>query len=232
MKKIFMTLLVLTMVISLLLPLGVMAQENIIIKKADECSTPEPPMMSNKMDIMTPTEMLIEPIGVRLASITVYINEPCDEEWRNDYPSTWAYRADNAIEWADNKLYDWFGIDYISVAQNQWSSSSTTDSALLQEAIDDIGKTNGADIMVAFTGQNVSGSAGLGRIGSGFSLVEDNGSTNNGIIARHETGHNYGLRHCDEGTQCLMVEDRGMYTYYDQLCSTHNTQWDNNKNDF
>jgi len=172
-----------------------------------------------------------------LFAVVVYINEPCDEEWRARYGANWMYWANYAVEVADDYLYQQFGIDYYSVAQNIWYSSSTTPSALLVEADQEVGRTNGADIMVAFTGQTYGSTLGVGYINYGGSLIFDYRSSWNGITVRHETGHNYGLAqwpptdgsyHCTRST-CLMCPTRSGLTGNTTLCADHRSEWFNKR---
>ncbi len=193
---------------------------------------PDPVPVLESESMLPSLEEISEEVGI-LASIPVYINEPCDEEFRARYPSSWMYWANYAIEVADDYLYQQFGIDYYSVAQNVWYSSSTTPEGLLAEANQEIGRTNGADIMVAFTGQKYGSVLGVGYINYGGSLIFDYGSSWNWVTVRHETGHNYGLAqwsptdgkyHCTR-SYCLMYPVLSGPTGNTTLCSSHVSEW-------
>ncbi len=176
---------------------------------------------------------LIEPF--RSSSIIININSPCDEEWRTKYGSSWMFWANHAIELADEYLFEQFSIDFRSVAQNIWHSSTIIPGDLLDEAYQEIGRTNGADIMVAFTGQLYENTIGIAYLDYGGSLILDTGKDWNGIIVRHETGHNYGLVqwwplhetslfHCRRST-CLMYPILSGPSGNTTLCLSHYEEW-------
>lgn len=183
---------------------------------------PNGPLELDKSQMLS-IEEITEPVS--LSSISVYINEPCDEEWRTYYPSDWMYYANYAVELADDKLYSWFGIDFISVAQNVWYSDGNINSLVdrLAEARSEIGHTNGSDIMIAYTKQSAD-AYGAGVIGQGWSIVRWQGSGTDWKVTRHETGHNYGLQHIG-CSNCLI---NSSYTP-DVICEYHYNQWDQNK---
>jgi hypothetical protein len=184
---------------------------------------PDPPAADQPKEIdpklLPSIESITEEVGI-LSSIVVYINEPCDEEWRAKYPSNWMYWANYAIEQADNKLYEWFGIDYRSKAQVVWYSSSTTAEGLVDEAKREVG-LGGADLMIAFTGQDTGVGGIVWRIGYPYALVCWQGSAYDWIVARHESGHCYGLEHCS--STCIM-NPATAYTAPNSICSTHKNQ--------
>lgn len=219
------TLVVLVLTI-MVMPLSADGKEKLVM--GDPTPLANESIMELDAALMPSLADITEPMGI-LATITVYINEPCDDEWRAKYPSDWAYWANYAVEKADDMLYTWFGIDYASVMQNVWSSSSTTASGLLDEAKNEIGLTNGADIMVAFSGVS-TGYGGLGYVGAPYCVVFAQSTSSDWKVARHETGHNYGLSHCT--SNCIMNGTATMYSYADTICATHNTQWSNNKNKY
>jgi len=196
-------------------------------KKPEIVSDPEDPNGPLDLDKsqMLSIEEITEPVG--LYSILVYINEPCDEEWRSHYSSNWMYYANYAVERADNRLYEWFEIDYRSVAQNVWDSNDYIHSLgdRLEEAKGEIGHTNGSDIMVAFTKQSTNdGLAGVAYVGYGWTIVKWQGSGTDWKVTQHETGHNYGLHHCSNS--CLM---NSPYNYNDMICEYHKNQWYQNR---
>ena len=81
-------------------------------------------------------DFMCEPLVTRSTTISVPVTEPCDQEWRATYPDNWMWQANRAIRDAAAPLKD-FGIQYYSVSQKYWDSSSTTSSALVQEAKDE-----------------------------------------------------------------------------------------------
>jgi hypothetical protein len=166
----------------------------------------------------------------RSSTIWVAITEPCDQYWRNDYPTNWMWQANRVISNADTPLSG-FGISFYSVAQKEWDSSSTTHDDLIQEAIDEWGLTNGADLMVAFTGRSGTIFGRVSAIGDPYILVYDYGYDENKMTTLHESGHAYGLTHCAQGTDCVMSAAAPLSTF-NSMCSTHETEWENHKNDY
>jgi len=179
------------------------------------------------------------------ANIRVNVTSPCDQIFRSDYPTTYAYEANNAIENADEYLLNNFGIDYRSVAQPLWTSPTSNDAAtVLADAISDHGLTyNGsltADIMVAFSGKTANnGVVGrVNQIGDNYAIVFDRNYNANSYNVQHETGHLYQLRHHDDTNAglnfpanpvCVMNQGLNM-SNFDNLCTPHKNQWDTNKN--
>lgn len=146
-----------------------------------------------------------EPRGV-LSYITVYISSPCDQYWRNAFPNNWMYMANYAVEEGDNFLADKFNIDYISVAQSYWNNTNANSYDQYYDAKDNIGKTNGADLMIAFSANQTT----VGGLGSstGHCVVwyfDYAGIEYSCNTVTHESGHMYGINK-DGGcsTPCLM----------------------------
>lgn len=196
-----------------------------------DCSLPTAPdTLQNVNSLVTPN---IEPTSARIASITVKVNSPCDDKWRETYPNTWMSEANTAVEAADDQLYEWFGIDFVSVAQNTWTSpSSGTSKTYIDDAINDVGLKSGAQIMIAFSGAS-PGAGGVAYMNSTYCVVFDQGTVNNGWVIRHEVGHLYGCPDEYNTTTgqftskvCLM---NNCYSYYDTLCSSCMSIWDSNK---
>lgn len=177
--------------------------------------------------------------AVRLASIDVDVTSPCDDEWRNAY-SNYAYQANRAVERADDELYSEFGIDFYSVSQPIWSSSSTTSEALLEEAFDEHGltydDTETADIMIAFSGETPSDDSsitGVTYFSYPYSTIFDNGYSMNAETTQHEAGHMYALNHCEDesgseydGSNCVMTE--AGFGHIGDFCDGHYDDWENN----
>lgn len=166
------------------------------------------------------------------SSIYVKVSSPCDEEWRARY-SSWMYEANMAIENADEMMLDRFGIDLRSVAQNAWDSTDTSSNqglSLLDEAWSEWGLRNGAQLMIAFTGQS-HGMGGWAYLNTRRCIVFDQGRDANSCVTRHEVGHLYGCPdHYNNPSQtnrvCVMNDS---YNMYDSLCSSCNSIWNSNK---
>ena len=197
---------------------------------SEVCGLPTAHTMNSQLDsLIVPN---IEVPSARSAYIQVKVNSPCDEQWRNKYPSDWMNQANNVVELADDQLSEWFGIDFLSVAQNVWTSPNGTYTQVLDSAINNVGLKSGAQIMMAFTGRYpVVGGAAYPN--SRHCVIYDQGTTNNAYAARHEVGHLYGCP--DEynvqtgqftSKQCLMND---CYTYNDTICSSCYSIWNGNK---
>lgn len=175
----------------------------------------------------------IEYPAARVGYILVKVNSPCDAQWRSMFPQTWMAEANTAVEIADDKLSDWFGIDFQSVAQNVWTSPDGNYTQILNSAIDNVGLKNGAQIMIAFSGRS-PGVGGCAYPNSRHCVVFNQGTANNGYVIRHEVGHLYGCPdEYDTSTmqfsskECLM---NNCYVYHDTLCDDCYPIWDGNKN--
>lgn len=137
-----------------------------------------------------------------------------------------------------------FGINFLSVAQPLWQSSSTTSSGLLNDARNKHGSTyNGnqkADIMIAFSGLKPSDNsniAGIATLGNPYSTIFDNGYSTNAETTQHEAGHMYGLRHDEEesgsnyvGKTCVMTAVG--FGFIDRFCKGHHADWYAARNEY
>lgn len=188
-----------------------------------------------------------------VANVIVKISSPCDTAFRQQYPSNYAYQTDRALELADDYLASEFGIDYRSVAQPVWNysaSNTTSPRTILNAAINSHGLTyNGtqtADLMVAFSGINpetvIDGETYIyygmaDDIPADCAIIFDYGLSANAYNVQHETGHLYGLHHHDDDvlpfpTNPVCVMNSGILTTnYNNLCTPHYEQWEDNYND-
>jgi len=186
---------------------------------------PNGPLELDKSQMLS-IEEITEPLGEY--AIVVYINVPCDEEWRATYQTAWKSQANYAIEVADNKLYEWFTIDYRTANYNEWDSNDTFESlGLLNEAVWEVG-LQGKDIMIAYSAQRIDdGVAGRSYWGGPYALVRKQGSGTDWKVTRHESGHNYGQSHCSGA--CIMNGSSSFYNYASYICSSHKTNWYGNR---
>lgn len=168
---------------------------------------------------------MCEPFVTRSTTIYVPVTEPCDQFWRDTYPDNWMWQASRAVSHASEPLSD-FGIQYYSVSQKYWDSSSTTSSDLVEEAKDEWGLRDGASLMIAFTGRTCGGVMGKTLdFGEPYIIVVDYGYEENKMTVLHETGHAYGMHHCARGTNCFMAEAAPLSTF-EQMCSVHEEAWE------
>lgn len=236
MKKLFKKSAITTMVLVMLFMLGtgmnISAFES--TKDYSQLSSPTPlaPTLSAQQKALQKAligEPVIEPLVALAANIIVNITSPGDEEWRAKYPSSWMREINQTIERADDILGARYNINYVCVAQKVWDSNDSTTllGDLLYEARDEWGLTNGADMMIAFTGQAFS-YAGMSIVGQPYCIVMNQDRASNTAITQHETGHCYGLNHCTNS--CVMRSSP--YGYLDSICTSHNTQWSNARNKY
>lgn len=183
-----------------------------------------------------------ENVSLRLADIVVNVTSPLDQSWRSTY-TDYYNQANNAVERADDGLSSEFGINFLSVAQPHWSSSSTTSSALLNEARNEHGLnyagSKKADVMIAFSGRTPSdnsGITGIATLGNAYSAVFDNGYSTNAETTQHEAGHMYGLRHDQDesgsnyGGSCVMTATG--FGFIDRFDAGHRADWAAAKNKY
>lgn len=170
----------------------------------------------------------------RASSISVNVQSPLETSWRNSY-SDYYYQANRVVERIDDYLASKFGIDFYSVSQPNWSASTTSSSSsVLSDVTNNIGKGN-ADLMIAFAGPLVDTSTtstfGVAYVGQPYALVFDHSYNQNCKSAQHEVGHTYGLRHCTN--TCVMKQGWDTeWNLFENLCSSHESSWDDAKNKY
>ena len=171
-----------------------------------------------------------ETVSIYRDGIVLYVTSPCDEEWRATYPTDWMYVANQAIEQADDFMYDRFGIDLYSNGWVQWDSndsiSASNDHLLLAEVASEHSLINGCNIMIAFSGQAYT-HGGWSYVNGVNSLIMDQGLNANKCVVRHEVGHLFGCPDHSSSTVCLMYNP---YTYYSSICSSCQQTWYANRN--
>lgn len=184
----------------------------------------DPTKYVSQLDYLPAREENVEMYMTRSSYVYIDVNVVMDEEWREQTNASTL--AKNAIESADDYLWDEFRINFYNYEYANWNSNdNNSDTALLNEAISEHG-LNGNDYMMAFTGQDNNEAGGWGRTGQAYCLVINQNATANKKVARHEMGHTYGLSHCSEN--CLMNSTSTFYNYYDVLCEDHYDQWESN----
>lgn len=221
-KKLFAIVLTIISVLSCLSIMASAEENNLAYKTKLDTDIPiEDPLK----DFVPPSmDFLAEQMVTRSVTRSVAVTEPCDQYWRNKYPDNWMWQAHRSVVNGDTMLTNRYGIQYYSVSQKYWNSDNTTPSALLNEVISEWGLRDNAKIMIAFTGRSGGNTMGIGKVGSGYALIFDNGYEYNRETVQHETGHCYGLDHC-YGDNCVMTA-YGM-GHIDTICSRHNSDWNN-----
>ena len=160
-----------------------------------------------------------------LSYINVYVSSPCDQYWRSEFSSNWMYMANYAVEVGDNFLANKFNIDYYSVAQNYWTNSVSDSYDQYYSAKNNVGKTNGADLMIAFSAKDTQ-FGGLGA-SDGYCLAwyfDYAGIDYTCNTVTHESGHMYGV-HVDGGCSA----PRLMSGTPNTICSDCYRTWNANK---
>lgn len=228
----------LVLVVSLVISLGSVVTADEFSSKNKDIVNPEvyTPMAPKKTtdekalaDIATgePNYENTQTYGSILSMVTVEISEPCDQAWRAAYTS-WMYEANRIIERVDDYLGSEFSIDFLSISQKEWDSTDVTNPTtdnLFYDAKSEWG-LSGADLMIAFSDRSNDYAGRVLAIPSSYAIISiDQGYTDNVINTEHEVGHLYGLYHCTN-TSCFMKQ--GNYII-DSLCSTHHTEWNNNR---
>lgn len=230
-KKIFLIIVSITIFVSLL-SVSAFATD----LSSDFCAKPklatEIPPEDPLKDFVPPSmDFLAEQMVTRSITRQVAVTEPCDKAWRDIYPSNWMWQAHRCVVNADVMLENRYGIQYYSVSQKYWTSNHTNDGDLLDEVIDEWGLRDGAGLMVAFSGIQGTGVYGVSYTDTPYCLIFDSGYEYNRETVQHETGHCYGLLHCQDECEssctanCVMTES-GM-GYIDKICSEHNMTWNN-----
>lgn len=170
----------------------------------------------------------------RAALFTVKITSPCDEEFRATFPN-YGYEANRIIERVDDYLAREFGINFVSVAQPEWSSSSTSVNGLIYEAMNEHGLTyNGgsqADIMMAFSDGLSGYTYGVATVGYPYGVIFHSNYNQNAKSCQHEFGHTYGLGHHTTSGDCVMRQGSDT-TQIDHLCPSHYNQWNGAKHKY
>ncbi len=95
--------------------------------------------------------------------------------------------------------------------------------------------TRKEDLMIAFAGPIVDtenkATFGVAFNGRPFSLIFDHRYNQNCKSTQHEIGHTYGLKHCND--TCVMKSGwDDDWELFDHLCSSHEQQWNKNKNKY
>lgn len=55
-------------------------------------------------------DFLTQQTVTRSATKVVYVNEPCDQSWRNKYPNNWMWQAHRVVIESDHILEDKIGV--------------------------------------------------------------------------------------------------------------------------
>lgn len=116
-----------------------------------------------------------------------------DQAFKDKY-SNWEDKARNAVERADNKMADEFGIDFLIREVGSWSSKPGGSTCTEQH--DDLGDVgfNGRDLIFGFTGKNVPDAAGCAPILGRRAVIEGHANQYQWIIVRHEASHLFGAK--------------------------------------
>ena len=189
-----------------------------------------PDFAQNPLNALIFDAISTDTLSAITSDIIVKVCSPCDEEWRAKY-SSWMFEANTAIENADELMLTRFGIDLRSVAQQYWDSMDTSPNqglSLLDEAWNEWGLRNGAQIMIAFSGQ-MHGSACFAYNNGRQCIIFDQGRNANSCTTRFSVGILYGCpsHYYNPNTNCVMND---CYNMYNSLCASCNSTWYNNRN--
>lgn len=169
---------------------------------------------------------------------SVSTNNPCDEEFRANFPTTNDLRnfVVSTVSSSESQMLSAWGIDLVPTKGALWDSADSADIVgLLDEAFREHGYA-GTDMMNAWSDDPTSGGAiGVAYLGLPRALVKEY-QTFEANIHEHEVGHTYTLNHCCDGN-CTMqaVLDVGAFHgfhNYVENCSgqNHTSVMNNQKN--
>lgn len=173
-------------------------------------------------------------VSSRAASISVNVQSPLESSWRKNYSNP-QYEARRVVERTDDFLSQKFGIEFNVTSQPDWTVGKATAPAdILKDATIQHWKRK-EDLMIAFAGpiadKGNRTNFGVAFNGRPLSLIFDHGYNQNCKSTQHEIGHTYGLQHCKN--TCVMRpgwDDN--WELFNHLCSSHDQQWNKNKNKY
>lgn len=157
----------------------------------------------------------------------------CDATYRNKYKKDWKSRSKKTTMNANDILYSKFNIYYKVSKVVAWNSGKTEKAEDLLKMIYDkynVANDKNIDMVIGYTRKENGSTLGIGYIGLPYALVISTVYKTDIQVAQHETGHNYGLRHCKD-KNCTLYP----YSYQkntDKFCDMHASQWKNNRNKY
>ncbi len=173
-------------------------------------------------------------VSSRAASISVNVQSPLESSWRKNYSNP-QYEARRIVERTDDFLSQKFGIEFNVTSQPEWTvGKATAPRDILKDAAIKHWKRK-EDLMIAFAGPIVDTEDraifGVAFNGKPFSLIFDHDYNQNCKSTQHEVGHTYGLQHCNN-TCVMRPGSDNNWELFDHLCSSHEQQWNKNKNKY
>lgn len=130
----------------------------------------------------------ISPRGT--VSHQVQVKVVADGAYRNAHPA-WRDRIEDTIERADNKLYDVFDINLDITMVDTWTSVSSSSCGAQLNDLQNVDR-NGRDLVIGFTGKNITDAGGCAyRLGR-YTVIVDQGLRADWIVTRHEVSHLFG----------------------------------------
>lgn len=183
----------------------------------------------NERGILFLDQGLVTASNVRRVRTT----QPLDQHWRSRYPTSYMWESHRTVIEAGVFLANNFAISLYSGSQRYWNHNLNGNNSLtlLNDAVIQHGRHDGAALMIAFTTLPLDGGGTMGRVtrvGAPYALVTCFGFAENAMTTRHEIGHQYNLHHCARGTRCFMAEAAPIGTF-NQICAVHRTQFNDNR---
>lgn len=155
---------------------------------APDVVTPDP--LGGIDDTTIPEDMNTElPAGGGATGHVVTVRVAADEEWRNQFGADWKKAANTAIETADDRMFEVFGIDLQVkeyVGYNSADSMRDNECDLLGDLKSKVG-FNGKDVVLGFLGQGTFG--GCAYRDGRYAVTLRSSSYKEWKVVRHEVSH-------------------------------------------
>lgn len=132
----------------------------------------------------------ISPRGT--VSHQVQVKVVVDGAYRAAHPS-WRDRVEDTIERADNRLYEVFDINLDVTLIDTWTSVSSNSCGDQIRDLDNVDR-NGRDLVIGFTGRNITDAGGCAYPLGRYTVIVDQGLRNDWIVTRHEVSHLFGAQ--------------------------------------
>ncbi len=155
-------------------------------------------------DISELEMFLTEPTIEMNRAVSLTVKTPCDAQYINAH-SSWMYDSNRAVEAADDYLYPLYGVDFYTISQV--SFTSTTNPSTTLSNLYNTYNTH-ANMIMGFVGRNTGSYAnlfGMAYVNRNTMLIRDWNLGENKLTILHEASHCWGNTNDDCGTtNCIM----------------------------
>lgn len=187
-----------------------------------------------KMQELYTYQNQVERYGIRSSTINVDVDVAADQSFISSYGSSgWKSKAATYVRQGNAPFKSRYGITYVIDAYKTWNAGSSTNGSTRYTEMNQK-VSMGAPLLIGFSGNGAIGDngnsiGGKAGVGVGSLIIFDQGDDYSNVVAvAHESGHSYNLSHCN--ANCLMNGGEAAYNNFQILCTTHSTQWENEKN--